>query len=93
MGVQDCRDSPFGERQFDFQNCAFQIEIAVDRVSWSARQLVTARFAETVREKSTSFVPAAPELSGVARTSISNNTSPRDFASLPEERSARGLTH
>src|SRR5271165_4259024 len=51
MGVQNGEDLSVGKRQFDFQNRAFKIEIAINRVSRNARQPVTSRFSQAVPGK------------------------------------------
>ena len=51
MSVEDREDLSVGERNFNLQNCAFEIEVAFDRVSWGARELITSRFPEAVSRK------------------------------------------
>src|SRR5271166_4467221 len=48
MSVEDREDLSISKRNFNLQNCALEIEVAFDRVSGRARELIASRLPEAI---------------------------------------------
>jgi hypothetical protein len=48
MSVEDREDLSISKRNFNLQNCALEIEVAFDRVSRRARELIASRLPEAI---------------------------------------------